>query len=185
MKVYLTTERKRKIKEACLQLFRQDKDTIRFVARVIGLMTASFPAVKYGPLHFRGLERCKSEGVKLSKGNYDVTIQLTSETKQEVQWWIDNIEPAYNDIYHDNPSLSLTTDASKVGWGATLASIRTGGLLSHEEAQEHINVLEVTAIFFAMKSLITQENIHVELLCDNTTAVYTVNNMGTSFPLVR
>ena len=60
----------------------QDNHTIRFVARVIEPMTA----VKYGPLHFRDLERCKSEGVKLSNGNYDATIQLTSEAKQEVQW---------------------------------------------------------------------------------------------------
>ena len=127
MKVYLATERKEKIKEACLQLLRQYNHTIRFVARVIGLMTASFPAVKYGPLPFRDLEHCKSEGVNLSKGNYDATIQLTSEAKQEVQWWIcqSTTELAYNNIYHDNPSLSLTTDASKVGWGATLASVRT------------------------------------------------------------
>ena len=146
-------------------------------------MTASFPAVKYGPLHFQDLEHCKNEKVKLSKGNYDATIQFTSEAKQEVQWWIDSIELAYNNIYHDNPSLSLTTDASKVGSGATIASIRTGRLLSHEEAQEQINVPELTAIFFALKSLITQENIHVKLLCDNTTAVHTVNNMGTSHSL--
>ena len=77
MKVYLTTERKEKITEACLQLLRQHKHTI-------GLMTASFPAVKYGPLHFRDLECCKSEGVKLRKGSYDAIIQLTSKAKQEL-----------------------------------------------------------------------------------------------------
>ena len=57
-------------------------------------------------------------------------------------------------------------------------------MLSHEEAQEHINVLELTSIFFALKSLITEENIHVKLLSDNTTAVHIVNNMGISHSLV-
>ena len=55
--------------------------------------------------------------------------------------------------------------------------------MSYEEAREHINVLEFTAILFVMKSLITRENIHVKLLCDNTTAVHMVKNMGNSHSL--
>ena len=40
------------------------------------MMTASFPGVKYGPLHFRDLERCKSRAVKESEGSYDCTMKL-------------------------------------------------------------------------------------------------------------
>ena len=74
----------------------------------------------------------------------------------------------------------MTTDASTFGWGATLNSIRTGGALSYEESLEHINVLELTAVLFGLKSLIKQTNKHVSILCDNTTAVHTISNMGTS-----
>ena len=59
MKVSLTAERKVKIKEACANLLNNEPHTIRIVAKVIGLMTASFPGVKFGRLHFRDLERCK------------------------------------------------------------------------------------------------------------------------------
>ena len=53
----------------------------------------------------------------------------------------------------------MTTDASTFGWGATLNSIRTRGALSYEESLEHINVLELTAVLFGLKSLIKQTNI--------------------------
>ena len=73
------------------------------VARVIGLMTASFPGLKYGPLHFRDLERCKSRAVKESKGSYDCTMKLDGLALCDVQWWIDNIDLSDNEIYQDPP----------------------------------------------------------------------------------
>ena len=161
-------------------MLTNSRHTIRYVAKVIGLITASFPGVKFGPLHFRDLESCKTEALKCNKGNYDSHMSLSQAAKVEVQWWIQNIDTADNEIYHKNPSLSLTTDANKSGWGATLANIRTGGLLSHEEALKHINVLELSAVLFGLKSLVAQRGIHVKILCDNTTAVHTINNMGTS-----
>ena len=143
-------------------------------------MTASFPGLKYGPLHFRDLQRCKSRAVKESKGSYDCTMKLDGLALCDVQWWIDNIDLSDNEIYQDPPSLTMTTDASTFGWGATLNSIRTGGELSYEESLEHINVLELIAVLFGLKSLIKRTNKHVKILCDNTTAVHTINNMGTS-----
>ena len=80
-----------------------------------------------------------------------------------MQWWIDNINLSDSEIYQDPPSLTMTTDASTFEWGgggggATLDSIRTAGALSYEESLEHINVLELTAVLFGLKSLIKQTN---------------------------
>ena len=117
MKVCLTDVRKVAIKEACIKLVKIGSPTIREVSRVIGLMTASFPGVKYGPLHFRDLERCKSRAVKESKGSYDCTMKLDGLALCDMQWWIDNIDLSDNEIYQDPPSLTMTTDASTFGWG--------------------------------------------------------------------
>ena len=130
MKVYLTVERKAKLKEACLSLLTKSRHTISYVAKVIGLITASFPGVKFGPSHFRDLESCKTEAVKCNKGNYDSHMSLSQAAKIEVQWWIQNIDTADNEIYHKNPSLSLTTDASKSGWEATMMIFPLGSALS-------------------------------------------------------
>ena len=68
------------------------------MAAVIGMLTASFPGVKYGPLHFRTLEKCKDTALKVNKGNYNALMSLDSNSKHELGWWISNIKYAYNDI---------------------------------------------------------------------------------------
>ena len=83
MKVYLTAERKAKLKKACLSLLANSRHTIRYVAKVIGLITASFPGVKFGALHFRDLECCKTEALKCNKGNYDNHMSFSQTAKVE------------------------------------------------------------------------------------------------------
>ena len=77
MTVKLTADRKLKIKEAFENILPASKNhTIRYVAKVIGMLTASFPAVKYGKLHLRDSEQCKSQAVKYNNGCYDSIMQL-------------------------------------------------------------------------------------------------------------
>ena len=68
--------------------------------------------------------------IKLIKIEIDSHMSLSQAAKIEVQWWIQNIDTADNEIYHKNPSLSLTTDASKSGWGATMMIFPLGSALS-------------------------------------------------------
>ena len=93
---------------------------------------------------------------------------------EDVNWWIGNIDQAFNDIYHGGPSSLLTTDASKSGWGA-----KTNGLRSISESFEHVNVQELKAILFGLMALVNQTGLHIKILSDNTTGVSGVNKMGT------
>ena len=72
----------------------------------------------------------------------------------------------------------IFTDASKKGWGAIMNDIKTGGEWLHNEKGSHINVLEIKAVYFALKSLIKTNLKHVRIMIDNTTAVTYVNKMG-------
>ena len=56
MTITLTLERKQKMVQSCRELRNKQRISIRDLAQVIGLIVASFPAVKYGPLHYRHLE---------------------------------------------------------------------------------------------------------------------------------
>ena len=78
---------------------------------------------------------------------------LSIEARDELQWWIDLIEMAYNPIKRGKVDITLTSDASKQGLGATIGDSSTGGLWTVTESQEHINFLEILAVFFALKSL--------------------------------
>jgi hypothetical protein len=59
-------------------------------------------------------------------------------------------------IRHELPKITITTDASMRGWGAVLGAISIGGRWSSEEQNNHINTLEMMAIFLALKSFTTK-----------------------------
>ena len=76
MVIKLTMEKKQKVMNACKALQVQSKYTIQEVASVIGLLVSTFPAVMYGPLYYRQLERDKSLALKDKRGNYEALLSL-------------------------------------------------------------------------------------------------------------
>ena len=184
MKITLTEDKRRSIVQECKMAIAKRELTIREVAKLIGKLIASFPAVKYGPLHFRFIEACKSKAVKCNHGNYNALMTLDQKSIDNLTWWVNNIYPSYNDIFKGPPSASLYTDASNLGWGAIYNSASTRGSWNKKEQSLHINALELKAILFGLKSLVTERSFHLQILCDNTTAVHILNKMGSSHTAV-
>ena len=86
-----------------------------------------------------------------------------------------------NDTSHGLPSVIIQSDASKKGWGAVFQGQEIGGRWTTYEASRHINILELEAAFFALKSFGDKiTGAHIQLQIDNTTAVAYINNMGGS-----
>ena len=107
-------------------------------------------------------------------------MDLTPAAKSDLSWWVTTLQtPQGSPIVPPIADLTISSDASKQGWGASWGSQRTGGLWSEKESQDHINVLELRAAFFALKSFLpTQTNKVICLKLDNTTAVSYLNNLG-------
>jgi hypothetical protein len=53
--------------QECKVLLKKQEATIREVAKVIGILVSVFPAVEYGPLHYRNLELQKIDQLKNCK----------------------------------------------------------------------------------------------------------------------
>ena len=86
-----------------------------------------------------------------------------------------------NILSRNAPTVTLTTDASKLGWGAVLDTQSTGGLWFSTESQNHINYLELLAVFLGLQTFCSSlHDCHIRLMVDNTTAVAVINHMGTS-----
>ena len=181
MTVSLTSEKAKKLKSAVSCLLSCETPSIREVAQVLGLIISSFPGVMYGPLHFRLTEHEKSKALKQNAGNFDAMMSLTPLARDELQWWIDSIDTAVNEIHRPDPQITIRTDASKQGWGCAVNDLTTGGLWTASEKENDINYLEMMGVFFglqAYKQLVS--NKHVKVLVDNTTVQVTLNKMGTS-----
>ena len=135
----------------------------------------------YGPLYYRTLERDKIRALQINNWEFDKRVSLTPEAKSELSWWITNVTGSHNVLTRELPTCTLTTDTSKLGWGAVLSKQSTGGLWSSNESKRHINYLELFAVFLGLQTFCSSHHdCHIRLMIDNTTAVALLNHMGTS-----
>ena len=183
MTVKLPLHKKDEIKSLCISLLSEPRPSIRFVAQVIGKLVAAMPGVQYGPMYYRQLEKEKTVALKLNRGHFDRKMTISNESRVDLQWWIENIDQAYNVIGCNSPDIVIDSDASGQGWGATDQCTQIGGRWNTEElnraADNAINYLEMQAAYLAIKSFCKQmQNVHVRMRIDNTTAVSYISNMG-------
>ena len=88
MKIRLTNEKISKIMLHISKLLHSERNTIRELAQVIGLLVSSFPAIRYGECHYRALEQDKTIALKTAKGNFDSAMLLSSRSVEELTWWL-------------------------------------------------------------------------------------------------
>lgn len=181
MTVKVSQDKCSKMRQACNFLKSKICFIIREVAKVLGLMISYTPGVENGLLHYRKLESCKNWALKYNRFDYSKTMTISKEALKEVTWWEQNIESECTYLLKPPVTVVIATDSSIKAWGAIRDNISTGGNWTVEEQEEHINVLELKAIEFGLKSLCPEvENSHIRLKCDNTTAVAYVNAKGGS-----
>ena len=129
----------------------------------MGKITSSFPATKFGRLHYRNLEVFKTSALKYHKSNFKAKVCLSEEAKDNLRWWKNNIDEIYNGIIVPNTAVEIKIDASINGWGAVTEK--------HKETQNHINVLELKTILFGLKSQARHIRLaHIKILCDISTS---------------
>ena len=179
MSISLTTEKSTKLVLLCDQVLRDPSLTIRQVSRLLGKMTSSMLAVRFSKMHYRNLECCKLQALKSSKGNYDAKIHLDPLAQEDITWWQENVMHSKCSFAVSNPTCWMSSDACDYGWGAVFGDSATGGVFSEEEAALHINVKELQACDFGLQSLCGDvSDCHLKVLMDNTTAVQSLNKMG-------
>ena len=97
------------------------------MSRLLGCIVSSFEAVPNGRLHYRHIVFDKISALKQNKGNF------------EAKWEVD---------------CTIYSDASTEGWGEHDKHHTINGIWTEGENKLHINVLELTAIKFAVFSLL-------------------------------
>ena len=83
---------------------------------------------------------------------------LSQKAKEDITWGIQRM-PDWNGrkMLDSPPQLVIETDPSLRGWGAYSCVTFTGGCWSPEEALLHINVLEMLAVLYGIKSFVKGE----------------------------
>lgn len=158
----------------------ESRVTLRDLSSFIGLLVSHAPAFPFAPLHYRSLQFLQIKYLKLNVP-WDSSIKLDSQSVSDVRWWLTCPEslPSSN-ISNPKFNITLHTDASNKGWGGVLsAGQKVSGQWSSEESKDHINLLELKAILFCIKSFVSiLSGKSLKVLCDNSTSVYYLNKKG-------
>ena len=179
MTVSVTEGKYNKLIDKIDTILNTDTPTIRLVASAIGSMVSYTIGVQFGSLFYKQLEIDKSLALKEKKGNFDEIMTLSELSIEHLRWWKDNAMSLPFNINHADPNVTICTDASISGWGAKMGVDECGGRWTLLEKEDHINILELKAILFGLKSLCKDlRNKHILVKSDNTTAVAYVRNMG-------
>ncbi|XP_070529823.1 uncharacterized protein [Cardiocondyla obscurior] len=159
---------------------------IREFASFIGSLVSVCPAVLYGILHTKLLERVKFRALLDADDNFNAQMTLPVSIREDLIWWKDNFEDnsQINKIRPGNFDLTIFSDASTSGWGAVCADSRTHGFWSSGEKQFHINYLELLAVYHGLRCFASHLcHVNILLRIDNATAIAYINRMGSvKFP---
>lgn len=172
------SEKQTKIIEIISSTMRKSYSKIRDISQLIGSLNSICPAVPYGWVYTKLLEREKYLALLQSKDDYEAIMSITDIIKSELQWWYNNINK-FNLIKQHNFQLEIHSDASTTGWGCVCDSKKASGPWSQKEKQFHINYLELKAAYLGLQCMAkNMNNCEILLRIDNTTAVAYINKMG-------
>ena len=180
MTLSLPKEKVTKIRSQCQELLQKPVLKLRELASLIGRLSSSAIAILPAPLQYRSLQRQQILGLN-SGHNFESYVNLNQDMKKELLWWIQNLDLSNGKtIIPAAPQMTISTDASRQGWGACCRGQKTGGPWSLQEKNLHINVLELKAIQIA---IMTFSKIHsdvkaIHIQTDNVVALTYLKKMG-------
>ena len=178
--VYPTEERFSHLQEVISSIMENQSVTASLVLRLLGLMASCIDIVPYARLHMRPLQLYLLCFWQPHRDSLFQLIPVKESFLLHLHWWKEK-----KNIFKGVPlqgyphSLTLWTDASTWGWGAHLGSTHLSEQWPVQFQTNHINWLELKAIWNALiklQHLIQGQNVLVR--CDNSTVVAYVNKQG-------
>ena len=162
-----------------LQLKSKHVLTVRCLMSLIGLLASTEKMVPEGRLHMRPFQFHLKEHWKFPQP-LDSLLPWTEAISAHLDWWQNpaNVMKG-SDLHPKDHSIQLFTDASNKGWGAHLEQSSTPGLWSPQEKGLHIKVLELKAVFLALRHFKDQcQDQTVLVATDNSTVGAYINKQG-------
>ena len=167
----------------CNNALSQPQMSGRQLASLLGTLESCRPAIWVAPWHLRALQILLIQTLRNHQFDYNCPVFLNPQSRAELTWWLNNL-PKVNGspVSPPPPNLTILSDASMQGWGATCQGKSTNGKCSSQESIQHINFLELKAAFLALKTFLKNQSHKVVLLkLDNSAAVAYLNNKGGTY----
>ena len=151
---------------------------LHLLESVRGQMVAMEKLVRHGRINFRSFQ--KTVTMALKSGRSQRWVRLQPPALQNLRWWLSRPTllrgvPAIP----RKPEVTVTSDASRSGWGLWWEHHRAEGKWSNADLSLHINALELLAVLKALQLWGPRwQGKAVLFLMDNKTAVSYVLKQG-------
>jgi hypothetical protein len=146
---------------------------------LFGLLQYMAPLVPQGRLRLRPIQWSFKKLWCQATGTWEDRLTLPRSLLAKLRWWIS--PEAFTGVLSVTPpsQLTLFTDASTTGWGATVMKHKASGIWNTQLAQLHINALEIQAVWQALKEFqqLLSEKV-IRIMIDNRTAVAYIRRVG-------
>nr|WPK86714.1 NLRC3-like protein 49 [Sebastes schlegelii] len=149
--------------------------------RLLGMLTAASMVIPPGLLSLRPLQIWVN-GLHLDpKWHRGRSVRVSNSCCRTLKPWRSKVYLTTGVPLGVIPSRRevVETDASFLGWGAVWQRRTIKGRWSVQQRLEHINVLELRAIYLALRHFLpVLKDRHVLVRTDSTSAVYHINHQG-------
>lgn len=177
--VYPTPERLQNLKIAIIKLI-QGQISARHYLKILGLIASCLELIPNSRLFMRPIQMHVLQVWSPSKMSLDFQIPCTPDLKCHLAWWLSTKNTMKGrPLTLSQTWVTVTTDASKTGWGGHLNNKTIQGIWSNKFKNNHINNLELEAVFLTIKHFCPLL-MHKQVLIrsDNTTVVQYINKQG-------
>ncbi|KAK6046410.1 hypothetical protein COOONC_16085 [Cooperia oncophora] len=163
--------------QAAKKMRKRRKVTLREVASFIGQVNSVSMAASIAVLFLRPLQMWLGSFPLKNASDYKTLGHAYSERWHPRSRLGRRV--AREPILHEDESLTVTSDASNMGWGAICAYGSTSGKWKPSELEWHINERELAACILGLRCFADKlRHCTIRVQLDNTTAVWYINKKG-------
>ena len=178
-KVYPTQERMKHLKLEIHKLLKGQNSARQYLV-ILGIIASCLELIPNSRLFMRPIQIHLLQQWSPSKMGLDYIVQCTADLKAHLSWWLCSVNTMKGrSLAPFKTSATITTDASLMGWGGHMNNQTIQGLWPDKMKTQHINNLELEAVFLTVKHFLPQlRNKSVLVRSDNTTVVQYINKQG-------
>ena len=159
-------------------LIKTQRAPLAHLESIRGKLCSMEKVVPFGRINFRFFQALVTKHLK--QGRHPRWINLSHEAVTDLRWWSepDNLLVG-TPFTTPAPDVTITSDASNEGWGATFEGRTMAGRWRGEHEGKHINWLEMEAVRLTLHHNFKRwRGKTLRFLIDNSTTVAYINKQG-------
>ncbi|CAC5406579.1 unnamed protein product [Mytilus coruscus] len=147
---------------------------------LLGIMASCIELIPNARLYMRPIQLHLLSFWRPACQEFKTLVPVTQHLKSHLIWWLNSANTLKGrSLQPQQTCITITTDASKTGYGGVMDKKIFQGEWSVSESKKHINYLELEAVVLTIKHFLNYLiGKSVLIRSDNTTVVQYINKQG-------